>query len=218
MVEIAIIEHNPKLSHSLQQLINEQNGLSCKIAESRIGSFFEKLNLSVPPDILVLDTFLKSGSVLDHLPKLKMLLPQTKLMIHSTDADEELLLQALKRGINAFLIKEENADKFLGTLHRLIQGDDYIDPQLSRKIINIFRREWSSPTPPDVPLGTMAAQFNEREAQVVRGLIQGKQYKEIASELFLSINTVRHYVKSIYKKVGVNSRVGLMKVVNGGPE
>ncbi|MEZ4990402.1 MAG: response regulator transcription factor [Saprospiraceae bacterium] len=213
MVEIAIIEHNPKLSSSLQQLVNEQHGFRCRIAESRIGAFFEKLNLSLPPDILVLDTFLKNGSVLDHLPKLKMLLPQTKLMIHSGEADEELLFKALKKGINAFLLKDNSSAEFVATLQRLEQGEDYIDPRLSSNIINIFQRNWSAPLPPALKLGSIAQLLNEREAQVVRGLVDGKPYKEIASDLFLSINTIRHYVKSIYRKAGVHSRTGLMRMI-----
>lgn len=213
MVEIAIIDHNQKLSSNLQQFVNEQAGFTCQIAESRIGAFFEKLNLSHPPDILIMDTLLKGGPMLDHLSKLKMLLPKTKLMIHSGEPDDELLFTALKKGVNAFLLKDGSKERFLATLRCLQKGEDYIDPRLSGNIINIFRRDWLSPDPPDTLLEPIAHLLNEREVQVVKGLVQGKQYKEIASDLFLSINTVRHYVKTVYRKVGVNSRVGLMQVV-----
>lgn len=213
MVNIAIIEHNPKLSNSLKDIINDQAGFNCQIAESRIGAFFEKLNLSVPPDILVLDSIQKNGTIADHLSKLKALLPHTKLMIHSGKPDEELLSKALRTGVNAFLIKDGHMDKFLATLRRLEQGEDFIDPKLSGNIIRLFQKQCSSHALPDFSLGMIAHQLNERELQVVRGLMQGKQYKEIAAELFLSINTVRHYVKLVYRKMKVSSRVELMHVV-----
>lgn len=62
-------------------------------------------------------------------------------------------------------------------------------------------------------------ELTRRELQVIKGLVKGKQYKEIAEELEITLETVRFYIKAIYRKMGVNSRTAAaMKFVqvNGG--
>lgn len=213
MIEIAIIEDDVQLLTHLKKLINEQVEFNCSITESRIGNFFEQLQLDRPPDILVLDIFLKNRSNFDHLQKLKLLMPGTKFMIHSEHTDDEFLIEAFRQGINAYLCKDSSTQQFLDTLRILHNGEDFIDPSLSKNVINIFRNEFTLEQKGLFSTEPFYGLLNSRESQVLRGLVKGKQYKEIAAELYISINTVRHYVKSIYKKLEVNNRTQLVQKV-----
>ncbi|PHN06875.1 LuxR C-terminal-related transcriptional regulator [Flavilitoribacter nigricans] len=217
MVEIAIIDNNSKLLNRAKKWINDQADLSCVILESRIGRFFESLDLSHPPDILIMDLYSKRSTNLDHIKKLKILLPGTKFMLYAEQIEEEHLFKALKSGVNAIKLKCGEMQAFLDTVHMLIRGEDYIDPSLSKNIINLFRQEVTYENPAEAHLSQFVGLLNNRELQVVKGLSKGKQYKEIATDLYISINTVRHYIKSIYKKFDVNNKVQLMKKLQGLP-
>ncbi len=211
MVDIAIIEPDPKILNRTKKWIHTHSGFSCSICESGIGKFFERLELSCPPDILIMDLFTKQTSNLEQLKKLKLLMPATKFLIHTEQIEEELLHQALRKGINGIKIKTFDAKAFLDTLHRLVKGEAYIDPALSKNIINLFRSEVVVENPAEAQLSQFSGLLNKREMEVIKGLSKGKQYKEIATDLFISINTVRHYVKSIYKKFEVNNKIQLLK-------
>lgn len=217
MVEIAIVEANFKILHKVRKWLNDQEAFNCYFGESRIGKFFESLDLAHPPDILIMNLRTKRGTNLDHFKKLKILLPTTKFMIYTEQIGEEHLYSALKQGVNAIMLKSGDARDLFSALNLLEQGQDYIDPALSKNIINIFRGEASFEHRSEAHLKQFQGILNKREIQVVQGLSKGKQYKEIANELYLSINTVRHYVKSIYKKFEVNNKIQLMKKLQSMP-
>jgi DNA-binding NarL/FixJ family response regulator len=218
MVEIAIVEAHSKTLHKVKKWINDQAGLNCSICEARVGRLFERLDLANPPDIVILELLPKAGTNLEHLKKLKILLPTTRFMIYAEQIEGEQLYKTLKKGVNAIVLKSGAIQSLLEPLSLLMEGQDYIDPGLSKNIINIFRGEVSFEQRSEAHLNQFLGLLNHREIQVVKGLSKGKQYKEIASDLYLSINTVRHYIKSIYKKFEVNNKVQLIKKLQGMPE
>jgi DNA-binding NarL/FixJ family response regulator len=216
MVGIAIVENDSRHLNKLRKWIDEHPDFTCTITESRIGKFFERLELAHPPDILIMDLFNRHQPNLDHLKKLKILMPLTKFMIYTEKIGDDYLLQAFRMGINAVQLHTENV-AFFKTLQRLARGQDFIDPTLSNNIISLFRSEHALENPAEAQLKQFMGLLNNRELQVVRGLSKGKQYKEIATDLYISINTVRHYVKSIYKKFNVNNKVQLLKKLQAMP-
>lgn len=217
MVAVAIIETDTKILHRTRKWINNLDNFNCTIDASGMGKFFEQLDLSQPPAILIMDLFGKHGSNLDHLKKIKILLPTSKILLHTARIDEHNLYRALKMGINAIRISQLTSNTLSETLDRLLQGKDYIDPALSNDVMKLFRSEITLEDPASVRLSQFAGLLNQRELQVIKGLTQGKQYKEIATDLFISINTVRHYVKLIYKKFDVNNKMQLLKKLEAVP-
>ena len=56
--------------------------------------------------------------------------------------------------------------------------------------------------------------LTSREVEILHLLIDGKSYSDISQELFISLNTVKHHVKNVYRKLHINSRVKLMHIIN----
>lgn len=79
-------------------------------------------------------------------------------------------------------------------------GGSQMSVQIARKVIEHFSKN---------PKQAETQQLNKREADVVNLILEGKSYKMVASELSLSINTVRTHIKSIYKKLKINSNIEL---------
>lgn len=217
MVAIAMIEAEAKLFGKVNKWIDNQSDYEFSICETSTGRFFEKLDLSAPPDIVIMDLFTKDGSTLDHFQKLKRLLPTARFMLYTENIDEETLYLALQQGFSAVKLKRGRSREFTQALHLLSCGEVYIDPTLMGSVVKLIRRKPTENEPAEAELEQFQGLLNQREMQVVKGLTKGKQYKEIATDLYISINTVRHYVKSVYRKFGVNNRVQLMRKVGGSP-
>jgi LuxR family transcriptional regulator, maltose regulon positive regulatory protein len=80
----------------------------------------------------------------------------------------------------------------------------HVRPKYIKDILSAF-----SPTPPSRPESKpqpLIEPLSDREMDVLRLMAQGLKYKEIAAQLFISLNTVRYHVKAIYEKLAVNNR------------
>jgi len=81
---------------------------------------------------------------------------------------------------------------------------------IARKVVQFFGRQGSGPQPSAAPAAEVD-RLSEREHSVLVALSEGQQYKEIADTLGISINTVRKYIKSIYEKLQVNTRLDAVR-------
>jgi len=118
-------------------------------------------------------------------------------------------------GFIGVFVEQGSAARALTSLFRSNQLEN-VQPEYVERILNAFRKASpvepaaDEPTEPDLPAATLAAALIEpltdRELEVLQLMAQGLKYKEIAAELFISLNTVRYHVKTIYGKLNANNR------------
>lgn len=97
--------------------------------------------------------------------------------------------QALKAGVDAYVLKDRSIAELMTTIHTVLAGKKEYSPELMETIIG-----------QDNPLST-------QETKILQLIAQGKSSKSIADILFLSNGTVRNYTSSIFNKLGVTNRV-----------
>ncbi|MCB0560395.1 MAG: response regulator transcription factor [Lewinellaceae bacterium] len=221
MKQIALIEDDQRLSKRMAFFLNKQDDLECVVSAGSLGEFFERLNEKLKLDLLLLDIEL-SGSIntIGHLQKIKNLLPNIKILVITGHNHPDYLLRALQEGADSFYLKGSGLPKLLEAIDTTYAGGTYLDPEAAVHILPYIRKQKSRPKT-GIPsfdeceaaasegLGEQAIPLNKREQQVAKGLIEGQSYQEIAQHINLSVNTVRHYVKVLYKKFEVANKVQL---------
>ena len=122
-------------------------------------------------------------------------------------------MKALAEGADGYFLKGSDLQLLLSAIQAIMANHAYIDPSMTRVLFNHYRTNVVEQQPMPLELRYMARQFdlNKRELEVLTGLIDGMRYKEIAERYHVSINTIRHYVLSLYRKTDVNNKKELLK-------
>ena len=133
--------------------------------------------------------------------KLKALLPQTQVMMLTVYEDTENIFNALAAGANGYLLKRTPTKELIEAIREMQHGGSPMTTHIARLVVQSFQK-------PAAHTATQKelAELSEREQQVLDLLSQGLIYKEIASKLDISYETVHTYIRRIYEKLQVRTR------------
>jgi DNA-binding NarL/FixJ family response regulator len=155
------------------------------------------------PDIAVLDLNLPDMFTLEIVRRAKEAGLPTKIVVLSTRRDRKTVVEALRCGVSAFLLKSGPSVQLLEAFEQILDGGIYVSPQL--ELNKIFGPGQKSSM--DDPLEMLSA----REYQVFTLLVDGIRAKEIAARLELSPKTVDTYRASLMRKLDIHDVAGLVK-------
>lgn len=218
MAKIVIIEDNRVLAAKLAELLQSRLNLEVCLSSAEVESLFQSGLEQLPPDIILLDINLNGHSSLPELPRIKASFPNTKIIITTSHTNPEFLMEALTRGADSYYIKGSDLNHLLQVVEIAINGGTYLDPNAAPVLVDFVRtvrqnglafaasmreQDWRT-----------NGMFVPREIQVIDGLLEDMPYKEIAAKNNIGLNTVRHYVKSVYKKLQINRRAELRRMLN----
>ena len=199
---IAIIEDDERVSHYLA----EQIQLSMQVKDLRIfkdGETALQELASQPVEVGLFDVNLPGMSGIDCIQRLKMLHPKMQMMVLTVYDNTDTIFQALEAGATGYLLKSTPAEKVVEAIREVLDGGSPISSQIARKVIEAFASKAKG--------NKFFQELSRREQEILEQLRKGFRYKEIADQLFLSIDTVRTHVRNIYEKLQVNSRVDALK-------
>ncbi|HEV2071837.1 MAG TPA: response regulator transcription factor [Acidimicrobiales bacterium] len=156
---------------------------------------------SVEPGIVMLDLFLGGDQV--SVPMIAPLVELgAKVIVFTASNDPRLTVACLRAGAEAVLNKAAAFDQVLSTLKDLATGRELMPPEERDALIEALDERSAEERERLRPFDALT----EREAQVLRRLIDGESPKQIARDEAISLSTVRSHVERIYRKLGVNNQ------------
>jgi DNA-binding NarL/FixJ family response regulator len=173
------------------------------IAQCAKGTDAFRIIQSQRPDIAVIDLSLPDLFALELVRKVREANLATRIVVLSTRKDRKTVVEALRAGVNAFLLKSAPSSQLLDAFDQVLDGGIYVSPSL--ELDKIFMP--GSRSAPEDPLETLSA----REHQVFSLLVEGVRAKEIAARLELSPKTVDTYRASLMRKLDIHDVAGLVK-------
>jgi DNA-binding NarL/FixJ family response regulator len=199
-LKVLIADDDPLVRRVLRDTL-EKNGVTV-IAETGTGRETTELVLHYQPDLLVLDLLMPDGDGIDVIRRVRSAGDQIPIVVLTASEDEEAAMLALRAGAVGFLSKDLALSDLPRTLRKVLEGEAAISRRLGRALIERLR------TLPDGQIGVrpVRSALTPREWEVLDLLCAGRSTDDIASNLVLSIETVRSHVKSILRKMGVGSR------------
>lgn len=198
MIHVILIEDDFKISKALQQYIGFQPDFNLLASYFSAEEFEQNPSLQAP-NVVILDINLPQKSGIELIPFLKLKYPLAAILMLSVNNDNESVFKSLQAGADGYLGKETPLEKIKDAIVDLNKGGSPITPAIARKVFDYFNSKHS-----------FTEELNDREKQVVNGIVQGLSYKLVAAEMSVSIDTVRKYIKSIYRKLHINSKGELM--------
>ncbi len=152
------------------------------------------------PDVVIMDIRLPGRSGIEATREITQLLPETKVLILTSYAEDELLFDAIDAGAYGYVLKQIGSDDLVHALDAIGRGEALLDPTLTQKVFKRVREASRKAT------NEAFASLTDQEIRILGLISSGKTNKEIAADIFLSDKTVRNYVSSILSKLSVKTR------------
>ncbi len=203
MISILLIEDDYNIQEALKQFIGSQDDFELVGVFSNAESF-NSSTWNKSPDVVLLDINLPGISGIDLIPELKTRFPNTAILMLSVNYDNDSVFKSLQAGADGYLSKETPLTKIKDAIIDINSGGSPITPAIARKVFDFFNAKQN-----------IAEDLSEREKQVVDGIVAGLSYKLVADHMNISIDTVRKYIKSIYRKLQINSKGELIAKYHG---
>ncbi|MBI9072395.1 MAG: response regulator transcription factor [Melioribacteraceae bacterium] len=199
MINVAIVEDNITIREGLAVLIGGTANYQCIGAFSNCESFISKLG-KLNVDVILLDIQLPGISGIKGIKYIRNIVPDVNIIMLTVYEDRSKVFEALCAGACGYLLKSTPPQKILDSIEEANSGGSPMSSNIARKVISLFSKEYSSLSKniPDKLL--------KRETAILTLLSEGNNYKEIAERLSLSIDTIRHYIRLIYKKLHVHTQ------------
>jgi len=209
-IKVCIVEDNKDLRDALEEIISMSAGYNCLAA---IGTAEDAL-IQLPilkPDVVLMDINLGSfESGIDVVRKLKPKMKATNFLMCTVYEENEKIFEALTAGASGYILKKTDPSRMLEAIRELFEGGAPMSSQIARKVVVAFQNQ-----PVNSSTGEDLDMLSAREKEILEFLSRGLMYKEIASQLFLSPETVRKHVYHIYEKLHVNNRVAAVNKFYG---
>ncbi len=201
MITVSIVDDEAKLRQSIATIVHGSPGVQCV---SSYGSAEAALH-GLPadqPDVVLMDINLGEMSGIECVEKLKAQVPGLQILMLTVYEDTEKIFRALAAGANGYLLKRSSPTKLLAAIREVHAGGSPMTSSIARKVVASFQKQ----KPAADATGEKAGPLSPREQAVLDGLAKGWTYKQLASELDISIDTIRTYIRRIYEKLHVQSR------------
>jgi DNA-binding NarL/FixJ family response regulator len=211
MIKVAIVEDDARIRKVVTEVFASAKDCQCVGAFADGTTAVAKLP-SLAPDVILMDINLPDVSGVECVARISPQLRGAEIIMLTVYQDPETIFQALAAGAHGYLVKPVMPKKLLEAIREIRSGGVPMSPGIAREFVDFFRRE---PAKPATGAAVEDAGLGPREQQVLKFLVDGLSYKEIAGELGITSNTVGTYVQRIYEKLHVRSRREIISYCRG---
>ena len=205
-IRIAVVEDDKTVREGLQILLNGSPGFSC-VATYGNGEDAVADLPAVLPDVVLMDINLPGISGIECILALKEQKVPIQFIMLTVFEDSDDIFHSLSAGASGYLLKQTPPVKLLEAIQDVYRGGSPMSGEIARKVVQSFQH----------PLPDYAAAngLTKREDEILGYLVKGYFYKEIAGEVFISVETVRTHIRNIYEKLQVRTRSeAILKYLN----
>lgn len=196
---VLIIENDPLVQLWIEQFFADYPKLTV-VGCVDDGYLAVEIALQSQPDLILMDIGLPGQDGIAATQQIKADKPEIKVIMLTSHTSETKIFAALASGADAYCVKGGGTAILLTAIAAVYQGGSYLDPQIARQVMQEIKTQTVAATP---------INLSEREFEVLTLLVEGYSNPKIATQLLLSPNTIKVYVRSLMNKLAVSDRVQL---------
>jgi two-component system, NarL family, response regulator DevR len=171
------------------QVVGEAGGIAAAV----------RLAVELRPDVVLLDIRLPDGMGFDACRQILAKLPDTRILVLTSVAEEKLVDESIRAGAHGYLLKEINGQGLLKAIHDVAEGKSVLDPSITNRVLKMIRD--STKTEENI-----FSILSPQERRILALITQGLTNKEVAAEMKLAEKTVKNYLSTVFEKLHVSRR------------
>ncbi len=195
-IKILIYEDAELLRESLSLLIEKNSPFELTGAFENCNNVKEEVE-TLEPDVVIMDIGMPGISGIEGAAIIRKHFPHVEVLMLTVFDDDENVFNAICAGASGYLLKKTSNEKILEAIEDVYNGGAPITSSIAKRILQHFPKQPSQ----NEDLNKLTI----REQQVLQLLSNGNSYKMVASQLNISIDSVRTYVRRMYEKLQVHS-------------
>lgn len=199
LARLVIADDHELARAGLRTMLIGQHGIEL-LAEAKNGREALEFCRRLQPDLALIDVRMPDMDGLATCRSIKQEVPATNVILVTMHENPHYLLEALRAGASAYVLKDVTQRELLATIRRVLRGESVLDPDIVVRVLG----HMTGDTPPQAHLP--AVQLSPREREVLQLLAQGLTNREIARTLTVSASTIKIHVEHILAKLGVSDR------------
>ena len=210
MIRLLIIDDHEMVREGLKAMLAKEHDFEI-VGDAANAEQAYDLIARLHPDVILLDIRLPGVSGIEVCRAVTERYPETAVLILTTFTDETLIAQCIQAGARGFIVKDIERFDLKRSIRAVARGEAAIDPKAAVAVLAQLRRAPQKSDEPTPPL------LSPQQLVILRLIAQGFSSREIATQLYLSENTVKGYVQEMLHRLGVKNRTeAVMAAVKQG--
>lgn len=196
LITVVVVEDDKNIRDGLSSLFESAKGFKLNAAFENCEAALRQMKDTFP-DVILMDISMPGMNGIDCVKKIISVKPETKIIMLTVYEENEKIYDALRAGASGYILKRSTLREILDAIREVMIGGAPMSPSIAKKVLNYFNQ---------VGKKTNDINLTAREAEILKELVAAQSYNSIAEKLFISLDTVRSHIKSIYQKLHVNSK------------
>jgi DNA-binding NarL/FixJ family response regulator len=202
-VKVMLCDDHELVRRGLRALM-ESDPLITVVAEAGSADEAVRTAAAVAPDVVVMDVRMPGRSGIEACRDIRANLPDTKVLILTSFADDEALFSAIMAGAAGYVLKQVKGNDLLDAVHKVHRGQSLLDAAVTNRVLARVR-SGSGPGAPD--------QLTPQETRLVELIAEGLTNRQIGDTMHLAEKTVKNYVSNVLLKLGLSRRTEVAAMV-----
>ncbi len=198
MLQVFIVEDEPVIARALKQNIENTGATIQMFALGK--ELLQALDDGNTPDIILMDINLPDTTGIELTRVIKEKYPNIEIIMQTVNEENSIIMAAIEAGCSGYLLKTSTKEDIKMALDIVKAGGSFLTGKIARKVLQKFRSS-TEDTPGKKEFGLTPSEEN-----ILNELIKGAKNKEIAEKYDITTHTVNMHLRSIYRKMQVNSR------------
>jgi DNA-binding NarL/FixJ family response regulator len=203
-IRILLADDHTVVRKGLRLLLETQPGFKV-IADAANGRDAVTLAEKLAPDVVVMDVAMPTLNGIEAARQITAKHPQVAVVFLSMHSDEGYVLKALKAGARAYLLKDSAEYDLINAVKAVTEGKAFFSPAISKMLVEDYMRQMQERAVED-----SYELLTTREREILQLLAEGKNNKDVASILNLSLYTVETHRSNIFQKLNLHSGAELI--------
>lgn len=197
MIKVAIAEEHPLYLEGLCATIDNFEGFIVLLKEPTAEGLLQQMERGSVPDICVFDISMPTANGYEVLKKIKKDWPKVKVLLLSLFTNEMSIIRGLRIGANGFLLKSSDPVEMHKALRAVAERGYFYTDLVPHDFL-------------EQPRSKLLLQLSYQEMEFLSLCCTEMTYKAIAEKMGVATGTIDYYRKSLYRKLSVNTRIGLV--------
>jgi DNA-binding NarL/FixJ family response regulator len=202
-IRVLVVDDHALFRRGLEMVLAHEVDIDI-VGEASDGAEAVDKAAELLPDVVLMDVQMPKRGGIDACTAIKDVAPSAKIVMLTVSEDEADLYEAIKAGASGYLLKEISIEEVATGLRAVAGGQSLISPSMAAKLLSEFSIMMK---PSNDRQQLPAPRLTDRELEVLKLVARGLNNRAIATQLFISENTVKNHVRNILDKLQLHSRM-----------